>query len=1059
MPSDNVKSDNGFDNENMAEIQTSIDLNSGMCVELQPDTALLNNTPKVSGTTLSEASLRLNGTEDAYYKLYNKGMSRTEEEEQELKQLQDARNSYKKVLVKNSGGTIEYTKEDKLTNEYVKQPDFWEKSKYNPAYDNNPKSGENTRSLYYKYVNYYSVDWNLSENVNEYNSIPSKTDLIYQNDTKLKIQLCVYYLNDEERAVYNYLYEKYGHKKADNYITSIKPALLKRRASAIEEATTEFAKRDPVGAAIADIISTPVNVDGFVNNALNTLVGDESDVNDTAYDISRTRTAVKKTLTENKSPFVSAVINAGLSMGEMATALPTGPFAPYILGVSQASDSTYESLQRGANSREALVLSVANGAIEVVTEKIGLENLFKLSKLPPVKFGTVAKNVVKHAGIEGGEEFVSDILYNMADELIMGEKSQFNQLVMHYSSQGMSEAEARNKAMIELYVTEPAMSFATGAVSGMGYGSVGSVAGYFGNRNSFKNKDADYTSFDNIHLKPTGSNDIIYYSSKNNGGSEKYAEQGNESFGNKSIGRQTMGTDEIRAESNRVQNGKEYRAQRLGVWKKTYARIRGTVRNTQVKEITSDNSTIVYEEYSGAKSAHKFFADFYNRDIKFAKGDIRLKENDVFKADGVFVNGKIIASLADDTETIVMHEMVHEDLNSDMYKETVSKINACFDENKILKFVLDIHMKYSSIYGDEPNSTNAILSEVYSKTISNLATKEWYQDESGYELFSNRESYEKAKDIAEEYAAYLINNPPQTKVDTIIKDVSELGNDFADDYMFEKSENNLYFDLDGINYDVDLAISNIINGRATEVDFEHFKPGNTANRKAFYETTGIKLPENSTLTKYIINLFAKKQKLKNVIKLTLDEYRGIIKNKYGRVNDGLDVLTNNKYNAKMNSYLEKNEFTFENPLDSKAKKYIKKYVGWSDGIVDFIRTTEEFKVYLDIGLVETDIGDIHCLVQSEIDLDMVTPDKGATNRELMREGKAPYNKDGVKIELHHIGQKNNSPLAEIPQNQHKGKKLHEYGKKSEIIRKDFDEIRRKYWKKRLELLEKGVDTR
>jgi len=63
-----------------------------------------------------------------------------------------------------------------------------------------------------------------------------------------------------------------------------------------------------------------------------------------------------------------------------------------------------------------------------------------------------------------------------------------------------------------------------------------------------------------------------------------------------------------------------------------------------------------------------------------------------------------------------------------------------------------------------------------------------------------------------------------------------------------------------VNYDVDLAISNIINGRAMDVDFEHFKPGNTANRQAFYETTGIKLPEDSRLSNYILNALNNKEK-------------------------------------------------------------------------------------------------------------------------------------------------------------------------------------------------------
>ena len=63
-----------------------------------------------------------------------------------------------------------------------------------------------------------------------------------------------------------------------------------------------------------------------------------------------------------------------------------------------------------------------------------------------------------------------------------------------------------------------------------------------------------------------------------------------------------------------------------------------------------------------------------------------------------------------------------------------------------------------------------------------------------------------------------------------------------------------------VNYDVDLAISNILKGRATDADFGFFTLKNKGNRQAFYETTGIKLPEDAKLSNYILNALSDEER-------------------------------------------------------------------------------------------------------------------------------------------------------------------------------------------------------
>lgn len=87
---------------------------------------------------------------------------------------------------------------------------------------------------------------------------------------------------------------------------------------------------------------------------------------------------------------------------------------------------------------------------------------------------------------------------------------------------------------------------------------------------------------------------------------------------------------------------------------------------------------------------------------------------------------------------------------------------------------------------------------------------------------------------------------------------------------------------------------------------------------------------------------------------------------------------------------------------------------YSDEVNDWISSKEELEVYQKADLREETIDGRTCLVRDDIDMDYVDPKSGMTNRELMEKGRSPYDsKTGERIELHHIGQEYDSPLAEL----------------------------------------------
>ncbi|MBS5222087.1 MAG: HNH/ENDO VII family nuclease [Streptococcus parasanguinis] len=158
---------------------------------------------------------------------------------------------------------------------------------------------------------------------------------------------------------------------------------------------------------------------------------------------------------------------------------------------------------------------------------------------------------------------------------------------------------------------------------------------------------------------------------------------------------------------------------------------------------------------------------------------------------------------------------------------------------------------------------------------------------------------------------------------------------------------------------------------------------------------------------------------------------------------------NNEASAKLNdiSHYEKT------PLRRSDKQELISETGWSKNIVDNMRWKEEASVYKDSNLVEKDVNGRPCFQRTDIDYN-AKDDFGKTNKERKLDGKAPL-ADGKPVELHHIGQRQDSPLAELTFNEHKSNfsSLHEVPPQlSQIDRGEFRKEKAEYWRMRGEEL-------
>lgn len=158
----------------------------------------------------------------------------------------------------------------------------------------------------------------------------------------------------------------------------------------------------------------------------------------------------------------------------------TGTLVTFI-GIGGAA-GVDDALERGATPDQALLYGSIVGAAEGAAEMINADNLIKITSSKTLSKYLLA---MLNQGLgESVEEGATAIIENVADNIIMADKSNYHAAVEAYISAGMTEEEAKRKAWLDLVgeVIYSAMGgFATGA---------GNAAVVGGVKNTIENAEA-----------------------------------------------------------------------------------------------------------------------------------------------------------------------------------------------------------------------------------------------------------------------------------------------------------------------------------------------------------------------------------------------------------------------------------------------------------------------------------------------------------------------------------------------------------------------------------------
>lgn len=176
----------------------------------------------------------------------------------------------------------------------------------------------------------------------------------------------------------------------------------------------------------------------------------------------------------------SAVTSAADNLLRIFVAGGAGSLA--LAGLSSFQEGVRDASERGGSPTQAFLYGTANGALEVLTEKVSLDRL--LSAKSPETLKELFKNAAIQGGVEVSEEELNFVGGLLADAVIMQGNSESEAAFRRHLADGMSRDEA-GKAVFRDNFLEAAETAATSFLSG-GLMSAGQSVGEYQQNRAYR---------------------------------------------------------------------------------------------------------------------------------------------------------------------------------------------------------------------------------------------------------------------------------------------------------------------------------------------------------------------------------------------------------------------------------------------------------------------------------------------------------------------------------------------------------------------------------------------
>lgn len=263
-----------------------------------------------------------------------------------------------------------------------------------------------------------------------------------------------------EKAVYSHYKQAGKNKEAADYLKAIEMDVNKRAAAQRTADAKRLAEDSTMGGLYARYMGALTTPLATAYSLVQDARGEAIDPNSPLFMGEQIRQGqTEGFLGESKGP-KKWMKEAALGAFDWGTQVATlgamglsgaglGAASSGLYGASAFGGNVKDATERGASTNEAITYGTIGAAAEIITERLGFERLFKLGKFAKAAGGKgrLAMEILKNMGSEGLEEGTSEAANQIADVLIMGDRSQMAETYRMARGAGQTEGQATATAL------------------------------------------------------------------------------------------------------------------------------------------------------------------------------------------------------------------------------------------------------------------------------------------------------------------------------------------------------------------------------------------------------------------------------------------------------------------------------------------------------------------------------------------------------------------------------------------------------------------------------------
>ena len=286
-------------------------------------------------------------------------------------------------------------------------------------------------------------------------------------------------MTDDQKAIYNYIYNKYGKEAGKEYIKTISSELYASQRAKNESMMSDYAKEHKFKSSAASVLLSPLKVYSLAGQVGDYLddgkIDQNAGYNKFVYNTNAVRSTVADEISKGWSGDVGAFLyNTGMSIGDSAMNTVVSGGTKYLslgmMGAGAWANEVVSAKDRGLSDNQAMGLGVISAAAEIITESFSYDALFGAKNVGKT-FGQGAtqtsakKYLLDNIKTNAFEELGADGINFVADLLIAQDKSQLAESIDKYIKAGNSKSKAWALAFKDT-AQQFASSFLAGALSG-----------------------------------------------------------------------------------------------------------------------------------------------------------------------------------------------------------------------------------------------------------------------------------------------------------------------------------------------------------------------------------------------------------------------------------------------------------------------------------------------------------------------------------------------------------------------------------------------------------------